>query len=134
MATCFDNLNGKKLVIGLVHLLPMLGTPLYEGGNMEKMIRKAIEDCKTLKANGADGGLIQTVDVYYPSTDDTDYARVAGWRQSPPGFVKRLDLTSCWVPRSCGTASRPLWRCAKLPGLISPAAPRWQAIPNPCMV
>lgn len=29
MTTCFDNLNGKKLVIGLVHLLPMLGTPLY---------------------------------------------------------------------------------------------------------
>ena len=25
MATCFDNLNGKKLVIGLVHLLPMPG-------------------------------------------------------------------------------------------------------------
>lgn len=78
MATCFDNLNGRKLVIGLVHLLPMLGTPLYEDGNMDKMIRKAIQDCKTLKENGADGGLIQTVDVYYPSTDDTDYARVAG--------------------------------------------------------
>ena len=78
MATCFDNLNGKKLVIGLVHLLPMLGTPLYEDGNMDKMTEKAIADCKTLKENGADGGLIQTVDVFYPSTDDTDYARVAG--------------------------------------------------------
>lgn len=78
MPNCFENLNGRKLVIGLVHLLPMIGTPLYEDGNMDKMIRKAIEDCKTLKANGADGGLIQTVDVFYPSTDDTDYARVAG--------------------------------------------------------
>lgn len=78
MSTCFDNLNNKKLIIGLVHLLPMLGTPLYENGNLEKMTKKAIEDCLTLKKNGADGGLIQTVDVYYPSTDDTDYARVAG--------------------------------------------------------
>lgn len=78
MKTCFTDLNGKKLVIGLVHLLPMLGTPLYEEGNMDKMTRKAIEDCMTLKKNGADGGLIQTVDVFYPSTDDTDYARVAG--------------------------------------------------------
>ena len=68
MATCFDDLNGKKLVIGLVHLLPMLGTPLYEDGNMDKMTEKAIADCKTLKENGADGGLIQTVDVFYPST------------------------------------------------------------------
>ena len=78
MKTCFSDLNGKKLVIGLVHLLPMAGTPLYEEGNIDKMIRKAVEDCKTLQANGADGCLIQTVDVYYPSTDDTDYARVAG--------------------------------------------------------
>ena len=78
METCFDNLNGKKLVIGLVHLVPMLGTPLYEDGNLDKMTRKAISDCMTLKMNGADGGLIQTVDVFYPNTDDTDYARVAG--------------------------------------------------------
>lgn len=76
--TCFDGLNGKKLIIGLVHLVPMLGTPLYEDGNLEKMTKKAIEDCLTLKKNGADGGLVQTVDVYYPTTDDTDYARVAG--------------------------------------------------------
>lgn len=76
--TCFSELNGKKLVIGLVHLVPMLGTPLYEDGNLDKMTRKAIDDCLTLKKKGADGGLVQTVDVYYPSTDDTDYARVAG--------------------------------------------------------
>ena len=78
MTTCFNNLNGRKLVIGLVHLLPMIGTPLYEDGTLEKMTEKAIKDCLTLKKNGADGGLIQTVDVYYPATDDTDYARVAG--------------------------------------------------------
>ena len=77
MATCFDNLNGKKLVIGLVHLLPMPGTPLYEDGNIEKMTEKAIRDCVALKNAGADGGLVQSVDVYYPATDDTDYARVA---------------------------------------------------------
>lgn len=73
----FKNLNGKKLVIGLVHLLPMPGTPLYEEGNIERMTEKAIADCKTLQKAGADGGLIQSVDVIYPSTDDTDYARVA---------------------------------------------------------
>lgn len=78
MSTCFEQLNGRKLVIGLVHLLPMLGTPLYQNGNLEKMTQKAVADCLTLKANGADGALIQTVDVYYPTTDDTDYARVAG--------------------------------------------------------
>lgn len=73
----FKNLQGKKLVIGLVHLLPMPGTPLYKEGNIDQMSRKAIADCLTLKKSGADGGLIQTVDVIYPATDDTDYARVA---------------------------------------------------------
>ena len=33
-ATIFDNLDGKKLVIGLVHLPPLPGTPLYEEGNL----------------------------------------------------------------------------------------------------
>ncbi len=73
----FENLNGRKLVIGLVHLLPMPGTAQYEEGNIEKMTRKAILDCITLKENGADGSLLQTVDNVYPVGDDTDYARVA---------------------------------------------------------
>ncbi|MCC8103292.1 MAG: BtpA family membrane complex biogenesis protein [Clostridiales bacterium] len=73
----FKDLNGKKLVIGLVHLLPMPGTAQYEEGNLDKMTRKAIQDCQTLKANGADGGLLQSVDNVYPVGDDTDYARVA---------------------------------------------------------
>lgn len=73
----FKNLNGKKVIIGLVHLLPMPGTPLFEEGNIEKMTEKAINDCLALQRGGAQGGLIQSVDVIYPATDDTDYARVA---------------------------------------------------------
>ena len=75
--TIFDNLNGKRLIIGLIHLLPLPGTPLYQEGNLEKMTEKAIRDCKALWNAGVDGALLQSVDVYYPSTDDTDYARVA---------------------------------------------------------
>lgn len=73
----FKNLGNKKIIIGLVHLPPMPGTPQYQHGNLEAMTKKAIEDCLALKANGADGGLIQTVDNVYPTGDDTDYARVA---------------------------------------------------------
>ncbi len=127
MSNCFENLNGKKLVIGLVHLLPMLGTPLYEDGNMDKMIRKAIEDCKTLKANGADGGLIQTVDVFYPSTDDTDYARVAGLaavtarvrEEVGPDFVLGAQIMwNCITPSLavCKAAGADFTRCTALAG------------------
>ena len=127
MATCFDHLNGKKLVIGLVHLLPMPGTPLYEDGNLDKMTRKAIADCKTLKENGADGCLVQTVDVYYPATDDTDYARVATLAAvtarvrdavGPDFLVGAQIMWNCITPSLavCKGAGADFTRCSALVG------------------
>lgn len=74
----FDTLGKKKLVIGLVHLFPMPGTPFFEEGNFERSLEKAVRDSKSLYAGGADGCLIQTVDKVYPSKDEADYARLAG--------------------------------------------------------
>jgi membrane complex biogenesis BtpA family protein len=75
--TIFTNLGKKKLVLGLIHLKPLPGTPLYKEGLFEESLEKAIKDAKALYNGGADGCLVQTVDKIYPSTDDTDYARVA---------------------------------------------------------
>lgn len=127
MKTCFDELNGKKLVIGLVHLLPMPGTPLYEEGNLEKMTKKALADCKTLKENGADGCLVQTVDVYYPDTDDTDYARVATLAAvtarvrdavGPDFLVGAQIMWNCITPSLavCKGAGADFTRCSALVG------------------
>ena len=127
MITCFDNLNGRRLVIGLVHLLPMLGTPLYEDGNLEKMTEKALNDVKTLKDNGADGCLIQTVDVFYPSTDDTDYARVAGLSAvtarcrdlvGPDFIIGAQIMWNCITPSLavCKAAGADFTRCSALVG------------------
>ena len=74
----FKSLDGKKLAIGLVHLKPLPGTPLYQEGDLELSIEKALKDTEALIKGGADGCLVQSVDKIYPSTDDTDYARVAG--------------------------------------------------------
>ena len=73
----FNNLGKKKLVFGLIHLKPLPGTPLFEEGNLELSLEKALKDAQALYAGGADGCLLQTVDRIYPSGDDTDYARVA---------------------------------------------------------
>lgn len=67
----------KKKIYGLVHLLPLPNTPFYEEGNLEKSIEKALTDVRALKAGGATGCLIQTVDKVYPASDDTDYVRVS---------------------------------------------------------
>jgi len=73
----FDTLGKKKVVIGMVHLLPLPGTPFYEAGNMEQALEKAVADATALDRGGADGCLIQTVDRIYSPGDDVDYARVA---------------------------------------------------------
>ena len=73
----FDKLGKKKVVIGMVHLLPLPGTPFYAEGNMEQSLDKAVADARALDEGGADGCLIQTVDRIYPPGEDQDYARVA---------------------------------------------------------
>src|SRR2546422_1596827 len=72
-----DSLGKKKVVIGMVHLLPLPGTPFYQEGTMEQTLEKAVADATALYHGGADGCLIQTVDRVYPAADEADYARVA---------------------------------------------------------
>lgn len=73
----FDMLGKKKVVIGMVHLLPLPGTPFFQEGNFEQALEKALADATALDQGGADGCLIQTVDRIYPAGDEADYARVA---------------------------------------------------------
>ena len=73
----FMNMQGKKYVVGLVHLKPLPGTPLFQEGDFELSMEKAIKDTQALLDGGADGCLLQSVDRIYHSSDDTDYARVS---------------------------------------------------------
>ena len=52
--TLFENVKNTKLVIGLVHLLPLPGTPFHEEGNFQKAIEKALTDVQALQDGGAD--------------------------------------------------------------------------------
>ena len=73
----FNSLGKKKVIIGLVHLLPLPGTPFYQEENEKLALDKALADAKALEEGGADGCLIQTVDRIYPLGDAVDYARIA---------------------------------------------------------
>jgi len=73
----FENLGKKKVVLGLIHLLPLPGTPFYEEGNLEQSLDKALADATALFEGGADGCLVQTIDRIYPAGNEADYARVA---------------------------------------------------------
>ena len=74
----FDTLGKKKVVIGMLHLGIMPGTPFYEEGTYEATFDQALKDARALYEGGADGCLVQTVDRIYSSGDDADYARVVG--------------------------------------------------------
>ena len=73
----FDTLGNKKVILGMVHLKPLPGTPHHEDGMLEETLVKAVKDAIALDQGGADGCLIQTVDRVYPAGDEADYARVA---------------------------------------------------------
>lgn len=121
-----ENLR-KKLVLGLVHLLPLPGTPLYTEGDLERSREKVKRDVNALAEGGAQGCLVQSVDKIYPSSDDTDYARVAAMallvetarREAGPGFYVGAQLMwNCITPslavaKVCGAD---FTRCSVLVG------------------
>lgn len=120
--------KGYKYVIGLVHLLPLPGTPLYEAGNLEKSLGKALSDVRALRAGGADGCLLQTVDKIYPSGDDTDYARVSAMaviahevrRAAGPDFLVGVQLMwNCITPSLavCKVCGADFTRCTAMVGV-----------------
>lgn len=66
-----------RLVLGMVHLDPLPGTPLHRPRSLPAIVDGAVRDAVALQAAGADGCLIQTVDRLYSKRDEADAARVA---------------------------------------------------------
>ncbi|MCI9479910.1 MAG: BtpA/SgcQ family protein [Lachnospiraceae bacterium] len=50
--------EGKKVIAGMVHCLPLPGTLLY-GGSMEAVLHKALADAAALKAVGVDAVIVE---------------------------------------------------------------------------
>ena len=63
----FLRLLRKKAIIGVVHLLPLPGSPLY-GGSMKEVLKRAINDAEKLEEGGVDAIIVENFgDVpYYP--------------------------------------------------------------------
>src|SRR2546428_255481 len=74
----FDKLGKKKIVIGMVHLLPLPGTPFYQEGNVERALTKAVADATALYHGGADIKLIAEVNsMHFRWLGDKSTAEVA---------------------------------------------------------
>lgn len=69
--------GGHKLVLGMIHLSPLPGTPFHEEGSFQATLATAVASAVALAEGGADGCLVQTVDRVYPVVDESDPARTA---------------------------------------------------------
>jgi membrane complex biogenesis BtpA family protein len=74
----FETLGKKKVVLGMVHMGAMPGTPFYEEGSYEATFETAVASAVALYEGGADGCLVQTVDRVYSVGDESDPCRIAG--------------------------------------------------------
>ncbi len=54
----------KKVIIGVVHLLPLPGSPLYAEESIDAIIDRAIRDAKALEEGGVDGVIIENFGDY----------------------------------------------------------------------
>lgn len=77
MMTIFNNPSEKKVIIGMVHLAPMPGTPFYAEGSFQQTLGRAVADATALYRGGATGCLVQTIDKVYPTKDEANPARIA---------------------------------------------------------
>ena len=73
----FEALGKRKIVLGMVHLPPLPGTPFHEQGSFGRIIDVAVQSACALAEGGADGCLVQTVDRVYHPGEESDPARTA---------------------------------------------------------
>ena len=99
-----DFRSEEKYIFGLVHLLPLPGTPFYKDDSLGQIIEKAVRDALALSRGGAHGCLIQTVDGVYTNTDDTDPARIAA-------MTLIVDAVKQVVPADFLIGVQMMWNC-----------------------
>ncbi len=73
----FDNLGRKKVVLGMVHLGALPGTPFSDEGTYDVVRAKALADALALEAGGADGCVVQNAGDRVFAIDDADPVIVA---------------------------------------------------------
>lgn len=73
----FENLGRKKVVLGMVHLGALPGTPFSVDGGYEPVREKALRDALALQAGGADGCVVQNAGDRFFAIDAADPVIIA---------------------------------------------------------
>lgn len=74
----WDIFGVEKPIIGMVHLRPLPGSPLYEGEDVEGIVEHALKDAESLKAGGVDGLQVENImDLPYLKPEKVGHETVA---------------------------------------------------------
>lgn len=73
----FESLGKKKVVLGMVHLGALPGTPFYVDGSYGAVREKALSDARALQEGGADGCVIQNAGDRVFAVDHADPVVIA---------------------------------------------------------
>lgn len=74
----FENLGKKKVVLGMVHLGALPGTPFFVEGSHEAVRERAVADARALEEGGADGCVVQNAGDRVFAVGDADKVVVVG--------------------------------------------------------
>lgn len=83
----------EKPVIGMVHLLPLPGSPRYEAGGMKRVFEWAEEEASILEEAGVDGLQIENIwDLPYLKPDRIGPETVAGIAAAASVVVRKVKI------------------------------------------
>ncbi len=83
----------EKPIIGMVHLMPLPGSPAYEGWSMDEVVEYALRDAATLVENGVDGLIVENMwDLPYFAHDEVPPEEVAAHAVAAREVVKNVNV------------------------------------------
>lgn len=90
LETIFDN---RKPIIGMVHLRPLPGAPLYRPGSMKDVLAIARDEALLLQEGGVDGLQIENIwDLPYLKCDEIGAETVAGLTAAALTVIEAVDV------------------------------------------
>lgn len=91
MFSITDLFSNDKAIIGMVHLLPLPGSPAYEGWSIEEIEEHALRDARALEEGGVDGLIVENM---------WDLPYYSGWRRIPPEEIASHSVVARYIARN----------------------------------
>jgi membrane complex biogenesis BtpA family protein len=93
--TSLEDLFGvEKPIIGMVHLMPLPGSPAYEGWGMDEIIDNALKDAEALVRGGVDGIIVENMwDLpYFSGASRIPPEEIAAHAVAAAEVIKNVDV------------------------------------------